>query len=538
MAIFNPRRFAQPDKLKEISHSRLLQFFHPFRDYLEGRGLEFPTNGGRIDHFLLASILMSPKDNTPDDMVDAIYFIHEMATAEGMNRLLEAAHGKGLALDDDPNSTPADVAVQVWLLDRQLLEAEHAKVLVTNPRSFIYFSGRYKGWQFQMPSDETIRALESDMDDWFEKRRRGRGCNICVFEQAGKVNLLIRHGRPPKREEAFNEGGGSSSMLYRPEKHDVVVYDKDQVELAVNAETKGEREMYVLMIGRHLFRDETFFPGEEKYTMEPLMAYGRDAMVCGDIDGLEWVRLRELSIQRRGRTPMLDVKKSVDVFSAMEERCESLSRMDRLVMATFEFKLENISRPRMVTIRSANNLQYTRDEDNGYIVEEWMSKRGFIRGMEGRTGNENVKAAMARSGGAVIAGSAAQTQESASSVKPLEKMIAPGRKRIKVFCSQADVPFVRILIDNGEKKYSHLETVMTGYQVPGSNMGVSGFTFGSVPSPRWVVEWQTHVVTTLANRAVSLGRLSAPITEAINWTGDQRKRLKYFYDRPQVTCHA
>jgi hypothetical protein len=135
---------------------------------------------------------------------------------------------------------------------------------------------------------------------------------------------------------------------------------------------------------------------------------------------------------------------------------------------------------------------------------------------------------------AIITSSSKKKEGDATSISPLEKMITPGRKRIKVFCSQADAPFVRIFVDNGEKQYSHIEIVMNGYQVPGSNMGVTGFTFGSVPPPRWVVEWISTVVTALANRAVLIGRLSAPITEAINWTGDQRKRLRYFYDRPSV----
>ena len=131
---------------------------------------------------------------------------------------------------------------------------------------------------------------------------------------------------------------------------------------------------------------------------------------------------------------------------------------------------------------------------------------------------------------AVMTNSAVQP----SDFEPLKKMISPGRKRIKIFCSLADVPHIQIFVDNGEKKYSHIEVVQHWTKTPGSNMDVSGFTFGSVPMPQFVAEYTSTVVTAKANFAAPIARLSAPITEAINWTGEVRKRLKYPYDQPSV----
>ena len=61
-------------------------------------------NGRGIDYSRLASILMNPDDKTPDDLVNALYFVHEMATLEGMNQLLQAAREKGLVLKYDSES--------------------------------------------------------------------------------------------------------------------------------------------------------------------------------------------------------------------------------------------------------------------------------------------------------------------------------------------------------------------------------------------------------------------------------------------------
>ncbi|MEO5350503.1 MAG: hypothetical protein H7836_12770 [Magnetococcus sp. YQC-3] len=118
--------------------------------------------------------------------------------------------------------------------------------------------------------------------------------------------------------------------------------------------------------------------------------------------------------------------------------------------------------------------------------------------------------------------------------EPLKKMLQPGRKRIKLYCPLADLPHIRIFVDNGEKKYSHIEVMQQWTKTSGSNVGVFGFTFGSVPMPHFVAEYTSTVVTAKVNIAVPIARLSAPITEAINWTGEVRKRLKYPYDQPSV----
>ncbi len=47
MATLNPRRFAQPDSLKAINPDRLLEFLTPYKEYLAGRGMPWPTTDTR-----------------------------------------------------------------------------------------------------------------------------------------------------------------------------------------------------------------------------------------------------------------------------------------------------------------------------------------------------------------------------------------------------------------------------------------------------------------------------------------------------------
>lgn len=378
MSTFNPHRFVQPDTLKAISPSRLLNFLQPFHEYLEKRGMIFPEKTSKqIDIQRLAAILVNPDDRVPEEMVDALYFVHEMATPDCMNRLLNAAKEKGFKLEHDPESSPADVAVQLWLVDRDLLENQHALGMITKPRSFMYYCGSYgEEGKFSTPSHETILALESGMDDWFNEHRRGRGSKVFHFDLGKKINFLVCHGMPFKREGSLKDGQ-STSVYFRPEKHDVLVYDRELDELCINAGTKGEREMYLEQFGLHLFGDAGYFPGEEKYTLAPLKRDGSATIVCSDVRGLDWIRLKEISIYWGGEYKEIEIRKATDLFSALEARKTVLNSNARLINAAFEVKFSNSKRPRSVIIRPSNRAQFMRDDDSG-IIEEWLTKRGFI----------------------------------------------------------------------------------------------------------------------------------------------------------------
>ncbi|KAF0112975.1 MAG: hypothetical protein FD149_2281 [Rhodospirillaceae bacterium] len=161
MATLNPRRFAQPDILKTIARDRLIAFLEPFARYLMDRGLGLSI-GSEIDYDRLSAILMDPDEKTPPEFADALYFIHEMSTSDEMDRLLEAAREANLVLDDIPDPSPADIAVQVWLKDRSLFERKHAEL---RPKSFEYFAGQDGGPRgIPDPTPQQIAGVQAHLD--------------------------------------------------------------------------------------------------------------------------------------------------------------------------------------------------------------------------------------------------------------------------------------------------------------------------------------------------------------------------------------
>lgn len=380
MATFNLRRFAHADGLKAIARKHLLALLNPHKAYFDGRGVALPPVSAEdgLDYDQLVNVLMNPDTDTPKGLLDALYFVHEMATPESMDVLIHEAENNGISLDGTPDPTAADVAVQVYLQDKDLLERKHAERYLMKPRSFEYFQTDVNPIpKFKQPNAKSLAALENDLDDWFEKKKRGRGSKVFVYPKNDSVWFLVRHGDPLRREGSLVDGGQASSVFYRPEKYDVLVYEPAIGEIRMHACGKGEKDLYRRQIGRHLFSNEEFFPEIGKYTLEPLRNGGESSIVCTDVDGMEWARLKEIQFFWGGSEGEIEIRKANDIFIAYAGMGRTMPQKARIIRASFQVKFTDSKTARTVTIRPSNIAQYTRDSDAS-VVEDWLIKRGFI----------------------------------------------------------------------------------------------------------------------------------------------------------------
>ena len=379
MATVKFRQFIQPGILMAIAPDRLVSLFFPYREYFNRRGFFFPGElSGPINYAKLSAILVDPDDQVPSNLVDALYFITEMANIKTADGLVAAAKSAYPDMTFSPLATAADIVVQVWLKDPDLVAKRHAASLINKPKSFEYHISRDPRPQiFAMPTPETIQTMESAMDDWFEQNRRGRNCGIIIADHGDRISFLIRHGRPMQREGSI-KNGESGSIWYRPEVFDVVVYDRLRDELGVRASgTKGEKQLYREVIGLYMFGDRDYFPGRQKFTLEPLAINGVAALVCSDIDGLDQVTLTAFEKRLNDGFNGIDFLTSDDIFLTMAEQNKPMPPASDLTQAVFSLKFAKRKRPRSLTIRLPNHAMYQRDEDS-ILIDQWLTKRGFI----------------------------------------------------------------------------------------------------------------------------------------------------------------
>jgi len=378
MSSLNLRRFAAVGTLKKVHIDSLVELLEETGgSYVAGR-VELVRDEEAFDYEALAAVLLTPQDGFPVALADALHHINEMATAEGMDDLLAAAQERGLDLDVGDEPTPADVALQAWIADRDLLEEAHAEQQLYRPRSFEYSIGKVQGeTTFTPPSTSTRKALEAALDNWFVTKKRGRHSRVFVFPKDDEVWFLVRHGEPMDRRGIIQDGESTISFV-RPEKYDVLVYDLKRDELRINAASKGEKALYLLEFGRHLFDDKDYFESKGKYTLEPLRELGQDALACEDIPGMEWIRLKEGHYFRGGAEKEVEIRKAQDYFAALEKRGASMPPGVPIFRAKFDVKFESAKNSRTVTVATPNRAQYTRDEDS-IAVELWLEERGFSK---------------------------------------------------------------------------------------------------------------------------------------------------------------
>jgi len=381
MSSFRSLIFTRPKALGSTSRTVLRLFLEPYHHFFRARGVDFDQISDPDNSEILLSItqvLLSPQEDTPRDLIDAIFCVSELATLS--EPLIEAVLTASVELPD--KATTAEAAMLLYLADPAAARQLHSERLPMRARAFEFFSAAGTGGQvFPQPGDARIRVIERSLDIWFTKCRMGAGCRIFTYTQGHETWFLIRHGEYYRRESTVDDDGSAASVLFRPEKFDVLVYDSLTNEIRINAKTPKVRERYRLTFSLELFGQENYFPETNKYTLDPIRSEGPACLACIDVPGLKWVRLVKIEYALEDLEREVRSHKAEDIFNAMASRAFHMPPHARLLQATFKVRFRDNPIPRSVTIKPTNVAIYTRDDDS-QLIEEWLLRRRFTeRGM-------------------------------------------------------------------------------------------------------------------------------------------------------------
>jgi hypothetical protein len=388
------KSFATPDVLRNIAPGCLLELLEPHRSYFEGCGFPLPQWPAAEDfnYRQLALVLLASDGETPADLIEAIHVIGNMGVDERIDDLLQIASLRGIDTGS-ADIAPIDLATRVWLKAPKDLEKLERDELFQKKLKFEHFRGPKSGGGVA-PEDlpEDVAQIESELDAWFLKNKRGAGCRIDRVVSGTEVRFIVEHGLPCRRERN-RKGRESSPLVFRPEKADIVVCDFATDELRVHASTLGEMRLYVAAFGRYLFGDDKHFTFTAKYTLAPLQRRGRDALSCKGIEGLESIRLRELQWAWDGAFKHVETQRASDLLMAFALRRISIPQEPKIIKAVFEVKLTGVQKPRLVTIKLPATASFGRGGEAA-LIEQWLLDQKFvIVGVE--LPNEKVDAVMA-----------------------------------------------------------------------------------------------------------------------------------------------
>jgi len=394
MGTLHLRHLSDLAVLNSIETGNLLALLRPYSSYFESRGVllseakfaiaeqtlldplgvELGQDDLTVNRPGIAEVLHTPDENTPPELVDALYLIDEMATSDGMERLLQADDGND-PLDFGEEPTPADVAVRFFLGKPRLLERKHAEQFIPERRSFETFLSRVvQSVQVEIDS-VVLERIEGVLSSWFVARKKGAFVRVVPHIRGEQTWFLVRHGDACRREGALCANLGHS-VFYRPERCDIVIYDSAMSELRINAGTKGEKDLYRLVFGLRLLGDQDYFlKTAQKYTLEPLRD-GPDSLACNDIHGLMWVKLTEIAWSWGGSPEHIESHKGDDVLSLLASQGKQIPRT-RIVRGRFQFSSAGSRATRSATIQLPAVARYTRDSD-GQLIDEFLRRRGFL----------------------------------------------------------------------------------------------------------------------------------------------------------------
>ncbi len=393
MPIIRFKRFTRPRALQAVGRPLLLQFFEKFQSQCQERQLALPAADlPETEWFGALARLFSTPEALPDGLVEALYSIDEMSTAEGQEQLEAAVAEAGVVLEPAAGATRHDLALQVWLAAPSLLARIHNQHRMRRLSVFEYFGTPLSPERrpaLRAPDAETLRQLTALLDPWFARHQRGRntsrielhalphGPSGSPIENETEYWFLIRHGdtfsRTPKVEEQRTE-----IIHFRPQRDDVVVYSAAQDEIRVNCRTCGERDLYVRTFGLCLRGSEDYFCARDTSTLEPLRAAGAEALQADDIPGLDKVVLREFQVALDNEQQVVTIA-GHDLFKCpARESEEPIPPLGRLRAAAFDLHFSGCGRPRPLHIRPPTVLRLGRHCDAG-VAQLWMRRRAFRR---------------------------------------------------------------------------------------------------------------------------------------------------------------
>lgn len=377
MPTVNLRRFSEPDTLREIAPAHLLTLLEPHREFLAGRGLILPPAGStdEPDYETLASMFLSP-DDIPQGLVEKFHLVKQMSSHDAMDTILDTVREREVPIDFAPDSSPMDIAAQLLLKHRDLFHELHADKSVARYRGFTYFVGE-KIENFEMPAN--FKKLEATLNDWYELHQRGRTAKVMYRQKDSKFWIYVRHAEPIKREGCVGmTDNRSGSMIYRPERHDLVIFDPSAGELGVHADCKDEPELFRQAFGLHLCGDRDFFPhSRRKYTLEPLKVNGAASLDCSGIRGMDSIKLKELEYETPGEIWARRRIQAADVFKVLENDGDSIPEDAEMRQAKFAVKFHDTKRARTIIVRPSNYAQVGRDDD-AVIMDEFFRRQGFV----------------------------------------------------------------------------------------------------------------------------------------------------------------
>lgn len=376
MSSYKLNHILRPGTLEAISPALLLSFLSRYHDSLEIAGIHLPPEAteAAIPYNELQAFFSTLEPDAHEQLAEALFYVNETTGNEDCDKLIDAC--EALSVPTAANDTAADLAIRLWMHSPSSLERLHAQANVHKCQRFDFHRPQaLSDAAFTMPSDIVLQQIASDMDEWFDRKRKGRGCRVFCYQHSQVYRFLVRRGDLYVRMQIHGTEDGV--IHYRPAKHDVLMYNAANGELGINTPSKGLRQEYLNAFGHRLFGSAEHFQPFLKYTLEPIATRGKEALTVGNFcEHIDWIHLVELHVHNGGPFNSSEILRADDVLAELESRDRAIPA-GSLLRAKFSVKFVGQKRPRQFTLLPPTTSRMTREAD-AEVLEAWLQQQGFI----------------------------------------------------------------------------------------------------------------------------------------------------------------
>ena len=251
----------------------------------------------------------SGRNELPHGLLNDLCVLDDLADEEGHDSILREAVKAGVDLSGigAEDMSAGEFATAVYLLHPQLLNVCHARAECRKVKNY----EEYRAESRQELTLELARSsslcLVDAIGSWFEGKHRSRACEIYVYQDGEGLEFQIARGRLSRTDPNWDKQLTGGRIGWRPQRRDVVIYDKRRCVLKVNAQFDAERDLYRTTFGMVLFGNANHFSDNEIYTLAPLLKGKSCLATVSGIDGVRQRKPRPRTMKKAKLSPILAV---------------------------------------------------------------------------------------------------------------------------------------------------------------------------------------------------------------------------------------
>lgn len=314
----------------------------------------------------------------PPPLLTAMCRIDDLADEAGQERLIDAAMTRGVQLAIElTNQHARRLAIMMFLDYPELFDVAHGKRVVETTKAFRLF-GSTTPRQAKMPERDPLDSLAVRLSGRFKTLGFGRHSRIRPYEEPDQLCFVVSHGRYLNRVEAVEESANDaheSVASFRPQKHDLVVYDNRRLCLMVHAGDPRTVALYRETFAELLLGRGDALDRERMVTGEPLVR--RRAAALRAVPGMSRVRLAEVLLEVEAPKPYRVHFRGEDVFSAIDDLDTDVLDRSEVQYAKFRAWYTSGGKPRVIELRPESRVEFDPRKDAD-VTRAFLDSNGFL----------------------------------------------------------------------------------------------------------------------------------------------------------------